>query len=137
MKAIVQYGKDGDMEDIRVRLSALWVFAALNYLWGDVMQLFTLVGSSNAPHMTQEMVLGFSVVVEIPIVMSVLSRMLKPRANRWANMAAGTLLTAVALATTIANPTVGYLFFGSLEMACTALIVWCAWRWPGETAKPA
>ena len=124
------------MEDIRVRLSVLWVFASLNYLWGDVMQLFTLVGSSNAPQMSQGKLVGFSIIVEIPVVMTVLSRILKPSANRWANIIAGSLLTAVVLLTTISNPTFGYLFFGTIEIACTSLIAWYAWRSPREAAKP-
>jgi hypothetical protein len=27
------------------------------------------------------------------------------------------------------------LFFGTIEVACTSLIVWYAWRWPRETAS--
>ena len=61
---------------------------------------------------------------------------LKPRANRWANIVAGTLETAAVILTTIFIPTLYYLFFGTIEVACTSLIVWYAWNWPKETATP-
>ena len=128
------------MEGIRVRLSVLWVFAALNYLWGDVMNLFYLEGLNKGapgtpPPMTQGVLLGFAMLMEIPIAMILMSRMLKPEASRWVNMVAGSILTAAVLLATIGNPTPCYLFFGTIEVACTSLIVWYAWRWPGETAK--
>ena len=129
------------MEDIRVRLSVLWVFATLNYLYADVLHLFYLVGSNqgaqgSAPHMTQGALLGAAILLEIPMAMTVMSRMLKPKANRWANMVAGTLQTAAVILTTIFVPTLYYLFFGTIEVACTSLIVWYAWNWPKETATP-
>jgi hypothetical protein len=40
--------------DIKERLSLLWLFALLNYLYADVVALFAVVGSPNladAPHM--------------------------------------------------------------------------------------
>lgn len=129
------------MEDIRVRLSVLWVFVTLNYLYADVIHLFNLVGSDqgangSGPHMTQGVWLGFAILLEIPMAMTVMSRILKPRANRWANMVAGTIETAAVLLTIPIVPTLYYLFFGTIEVACTSLIVWYAWRWPRETAKP-
>ena len=129
------------MEDIRVRLSVLWVFATLNYLYADVIHLFNLVDSNqgahgSGPHMTQGAWLGWAIILEIPIAMTVLARMLKPRANRWANMVAGAIETAAVLLTLPLVPTLYYLFFGAIEVACTSLIVWYAWSWPRETAKP-
>jgi hypothetical protein len=129
------------MEDVRVRLSVLWVFATLNYLYADVIHLFYFVGSNqgahgSAPHITQGVLLGVAILLEIPMAMTVMSRMLKPRANRWANMVAGTIETTAVLLTTIFLPTLCYLFFGAIEVACTSLIVWYAWSWPRETANP-
>ena len=129
------------MEDIRVRLSVLWVFVTLNYLYADVIHLFNLVGSDqgangSGPHMTQGVWLGFAILLEIPMAMTVMSRILKPRANRWANMVAGTIETAASLLPIIFVPTLYYLFFVAIEVACTSSIVWYAWSWPRETAKP-
>ncbi len=130
------------MDDLRVRLSVLWVFATLNYLYADVFHLFSVVGAQGSAPQTIQGVssgfatLGFAILLEIPIAMTVISRVLKPTANRWANMVAGTIETAAVLVTTIFVPTVYYVFFGTIEVVATSLIVWYAWSWPRETAKP-
>jgi hypothetical protein len=125
------------MEDLRVRLSVLWVFATLNYIYADVFHLFTLVGApGSAPHMTPGVTFGVLILLEIPIAMTVMSRVLKPTANRWANMVAGTIETAAVVLTTIFVPTLYYVFFGTVEVAATSLIVWYAWNWPREATNP-
>ena len=37
------------MHDTKERLSLLWLFALLNYLYADVVALFAIVGSSRRP----------------------------------------------------------------------------------------
>jgi len=80
--------------------------------------------------------------MEIPMALILLSRILKPTANRWANIVAGIIETAAVLLTSFILPILKltatssyYLFFGTVEVACTSLIVWYAWRWPRETAR--
>jgi len=36
------------MHDIKERLSLLWIFALLNYLYADVVALFDIAGSRNS-----------------------------------------------------------------------------------------
>jgi hypothetical protein len=81
-------------------------------------------------------------LMEIPMAMILLSRILKPTANRWANIVAGIIETAAVLLTSFILPAFHltgtssyYMFFGALEVACTSLIVWYASRWPRETAR--
>jgi hypothetical protein len=65
--------------------------------------------------------------------MVVLSQLLKNKANRWVNIIAGTIMTAVQLLTLfVAVPTMYYLFFSIIEIATTAAIVWSAWGWPNR-----
>jgi hypothetical protein len=125
--------KTGKM-DMKVKLSTLWIFATLNYLYCDVMTLTDPV--KRAPvEMTQGFLLGASVLMEIPIAMVLLSRILKYRAGRLANVIAGTIMTAVQLVTLfVGTPTMYYVFFSAVEIACTALIVWYAWKWPKQDA---
>jgi len=35
----------------------------------------------------------------------------------------------------VAVPTLHYIFFSIIEIACTAFIVWYAWRWPNPEAR--
>ena len=136
------------MHDTRERLSLLWIFALLNYLYADVVALFAIVGSRNpaeeAPHLTQWALMGSAVLMEIPIAMIVACRLLPFRVNRLANIIAGAILTLVNGFLTFVPPLVGwgrppalpeYLFFATIETVCTSVIVWQAWTW--SEVKPA
>jgi Family of unknown function (DUF6326) len=133
------------MEDIRVRLSVLWLFATLNYIYADVFFCIDVLGSGKGGpavlHFSPGAWLGIAILMEIPMAMILLSRILKPRVNRWANIVAGIIETAAVLLTSFILPAFHltgtssyYMFFGAIEVACTSMIVWYAWRWPKETA---
>ncbi|HXZ79394.1 MAG TPA: DUF6326 family protein [Terriglobales bacterium] len=133
------------MENIRVRLSMLWLFATLNYIYADVFFCVDVLGSKKGSigviHFSPGAWVGIAVLMEIPMAMILLSRILKPRANRWANIVVGIIETAAVLLTSFILPILKitgtssyYLFFGTIEVACTSLIVWYAWRWSRETA---
>ena len=130
------------MEDIRVRLSVLWLVATLNYIYADVFFCIDVLGSGKGGpgvlHFSQGAWLVIAILMEIPIAMILLSRILKPKANRWANIVAGIIETAAVLLTSFILPvfhlmgtSAYYLFFGAIEVGCTSLVVWYAWRWPG------
>jgi uncharacterized protein DUF6326 len=134
------------MEDIRVRLSVFWLFATLNYIYADVFFCIDVLGSKKGTipviHFSPGAWLTIAILMEIPIAMVLLSRILKPTANRWANLVAGTIETAAVLLAQFILPIFNitgtssyYLFFGALEVVCTSLIVWYAWRWPRKTAS--
>jgi len=81
-------------------------------------------------NMTQDALLAASFLMEIPIAMVLLSRVLKYRPNRWANILAGTFMAVVQVATLFAGtPTLYYVFFSAIEIACLLFIVWTAWKW--------
>ena len=118
------------MQDIRVRLSTLWVFMLLNFIYADVMGLFDPGMSSP---MTQESLLAASFVMEIPIAMVLLSRVLKYRPNRLGNVAAGAFMAVVQVSSLfVGTLTLYYAFFSAIEIPCLLFIVWTAWRWAAE-----
>jgi hypothetical protein len=133
------------MRDIRERLSVLWIFALLNYLYADVIALWAILGSppADTPHLGQLALAGSAILMEIPIAMILASRLLPLRANRLANIIAGSIVTLVNGFLTFIPPLVGwgrppalpeYLFFATIETVCTVAIVWQAWTWPGANA---
>lgn len=62
--------------------------------------------------------------------MVLLSRILKYKINRFTNIITGAVMTAVQLLTLfVAKPTTYYMFFSAIEIACTSIIVWFAWKW--------
>lgn len=116
------------MEDRRVKFSALWTFATLNYVYADVVTLFD---KSIVTNLTQQSLLGAAILVETAIAMVLLSRILKYRANRWANIIVGVINTvAVLVSLLVAKPAPYYIFFAVIEIACTSVIIWYAWTWP-------
>ena len=134
------------MHDIKQRLSLLWLFALLNYLYADVIALWAIVGApkDRVPHLSDLALLGSAVLMEIPIAMIVASRMLPFRANRLANIIAGLIVTVVNGAVTFVVPLAigarppafpAYLFFGTIETVCTVIIIWQAWTWSGAEAE--
>ena len=136
------------MPDIKERLSVLWLFALLNYLYADVLALFAFVGSpATAPHLPQWALLGSAVLMEIPIAMILACRFLPFRANRLANIVAGSLLTLVNGFLTFVLPLTNgdfrdpifpaYAFFATIETVCTLVIIRQAWTWSAvETVSP-
>lgn len=117
--------------DRKVILSALWIFATLNYLYADVFTLFfNPTAQKETFAMPQEAVLVFAILMETAIAMVPLSRILKYRANRWANIAAGVFHTAfVSWSLLGETPRPFYIFFAAIEIACTLFIVWYASKW--------
>lgn len=127
------------MRDIKERLSLLWLFALLNYLYADVVGVWAIVGSGMKFHgLPPWALMSSAVLMEIPIAMIVLCRLLPYRMSRWANIIAGIVLTAVNGFLTYVPPLLGwgrppafpeYLFFATIETVCTLIIIQQAWMW--------
>jgi len=128
--------KTTEIPDMKVRLSALWLFAMLTYTYGDVVTIMDPVKHGSI-QLTEGFLLGGSIFMMIPITMVLLSRILKYRASRRASIIAGTIMT-VALPVTlfVAVPTMYYIFFTAIEIVSTALIVWFAWKWRNPEGSP-
>src|SRR5215469_15774212 len=133
------------MHDTKERLSVLWIFALLNYLYADVIALFAIVGSRTPfEPLSPWALMGSAVLMEIPIAMILACRLLPFRANRIANIIAGAIVTLINGFLTFVPPLVGwgrppafpeYLFFATIETVATSAIIWQAWTWSeGEAA---
>lgn len=128
-----------ETKNTKTLLSTLWVFAVFNYLYADVITLMDsemlkmiLAGQVGSMRMTRELLLGAAVLIETAIAMVLLSRVLEYGLNRWANIIVGAIHTiAVALSVLAGGgtPALYYVFFATIEVACTVFIMWYAWRW--------
>lgn len=80
------------MQDMIVKLSILWVFVMFNMAFADIVGFMNpgvleeIMTGAGQIQVTQGLMLVFSIILEIPIAMILLSRVLKYRANRWANI---------------------------------------------------
>ncbi len=126
---------------VKIKLSALWAAVMFCYLYGDHFRLFQqgelqrmLEGKMWSLPVTQELLLGTSILMAIPGVMVFLSLALKPNLNRRVNIILGVTYTAIMLIT-MPGAWAFYIFLGIVEVVLTLLIVWYAWSWPkqGET----
>jgi hypothetical protein len=136
--------KTAQMQDVKVTLSTLWIFALFNYVYADIHSLIDpttlkelMAGYIGSLHITQGFLLGSAILIETAIAMVLLSRLVEYRANRWANIVIGALHTAAVLLSVFVGgttPALYYIFFATIEVVCTSLIVWYAWRWKPATA---
>lgn len=121
------------MEATKARLSRLWLLVILNMIAIDVLSLFipgvmeemaAFVGDTPIPLF----MLVAGILIEIPLLMTFLSRSLPYGANRWANIIAAvvTIVYVVGGGSTYPH----YIFMGAVEVVCLLLIIWTAWRWP-------
>jgi hypothetical protein len=127
------------MKDMKVALPLLWVFMLLNYLYCDVLSLLdpanlkdVLAGhaAGGSVQITPEFLLASAVLMEIPMVMILLSRVLGHGAARWANVVAAAFMTLVQVGSLgVGTPTSYYLFFSAIEVGTLVLIAALALRW--------
>jgi hypothetical protein len=126
------------MKDERVILPTLWIFVVFNYLYCDVVTLMDsrilkqiMNGTVGGTTMTEGFLFYASLLMEIPIAMVFLSRLLKHKANRFANIIAGIIMTVVQISSLFMGgmPASYYIFFSVIEIACTSLIVMYSIRW--------
>jgi glucan phosphoethanolaminetransferase (alkaline phosphatase superfamily) len=131
--------KPTERKDKRALFSTLWIFLTVNYIFCDVfsnmepgaLKELVTTGGLSGIQLTQGFLLLAAISMEIPMVMIVLSRVLKYKANRWANIIIGILMTVYQISTMNVGtaPTLHYIFFSTIEIACNLLIVWLAWKW--------
>lgn len=132
--------KETAIMDMKVKLSTLWIFVMFNMVFADIVgfmnpgALEQIMTGAVGLEITQELLLVFSILLEIPIAMILLSRILKYRANRWANIVAGVITILFVIGG--GSSYLSYIFFATIEVACMLLIIWYAWRWPNPEDSP-
>lgn len=123
--------------DRKIVLSTIWIFYLFNILYADVLNILGEIPESSASGtelietlLSPEMLLGAAIFLETAMIMIILSRFLKYRINRWANIVLGALHTlAVTASLFVGIPTIFYLFFAAVEISTSLFIVWYAWTW--------
>ncbi|MBT8250512.1 MAG: hypothetical protein KJN81_09640 [Acidimicrobiia bacterium] len=121
------------MDDVRAKLSTLWIVVMFNMIFADVLTLYIpehlqdFVAGATPFEITESLMLAMAFIIEIPIAMILLSRFMKYRANRITNLVASaiTLVFVVAGGSMILH----YLFFAAVEIVCLAMIAWYSWNW--------
>jgi len=120
------------MEDVRIRLSLLWVALMLTYLLGDVLRIFSgdfKAGEIGGIQVTQRVWLGIAILMVLPIVMVFLSLILNYPMNRWANIIVAIVFFGFNLIGLPTYPSAYDRFLIIVGLVFNALTVWYAWKW--------
>jgi hypothetical protein len=129
------------MNGIGTRLSILWAVVMFNMVCADILffmkpgalqGLWAGQGVLGGGQVTGGLLLVFAIFLEIPIAMILVSSILTPRANRWAN----TVAAAITAAFVVGGGSLDLqaVFFEAVQVACMALIVWSMWSRRGSAA---
>ena len=124
------------MEDIKIKLSALWAALMLSYQQGDVMRLysgdFMPGGTLDGFQVTQMMWLGMNIMMSIPIVMVYLSLTLNYNANRRTNLIFAVFFFGLNLIGLPTYPSLYDQFLIIVGLGFNVLTAWNAWKWSEE-----
>ncbi len=103
-----------------------------NMAFADILTFMLEYSTGHMPEFqaTQGFMLIAAILVEIPIVMIFLSRVLHYKANRWANIISGVVMIAFVVGG--GSTYLHYMFFAAIEILFILLIIWYAWNWPEQ-----
>jgi len=127
----------------KTRLAVLWLFMAIGM--SSYMFLFfmepgaiegIIKGEIEGMQIGEGLKLYFGIFWDIPLIMAVLSLILKGSASRWPNFVLGILIAILCIIGFIESVTGGksiaILVNYFLGFAVGALIAWYAWKWPKQ-----
>ena len=120
------------MDEIKIRLSALWVVVMLTYLLGDVLRMYSgdfKAGEIAGKPITQGMMLGIAIIMAIPIVMVFLSITLDYPVNRWVNIIVAILCFGFNLIGLPSYPSAYDKLLIALSLIWNLLTIGYAWTW--------
>jgi len=112
-------------------LSTLWVFILFNMILRDLHEFPTdgYIEELMALKLSEEAMLVFAFIVEIPILMVVLSRILNNRANKWVNIVA-VIVSGIGILYTVPGGHLDELLFAIVNLAAFSVIIRTVWKLP-------
>ena len=121
-----------EMEEVKIKLSAVWVALMLTYLLGDVLRIYAgdfKAGEIAGKQISKELYLGIAIIMVIPVVMVLLSLTLNDPVDRWVNIIVAILFFVFNLIGLPIYPSAYDKFLIIVGLVLNALTVWYAWKW--------
>lgn len=126
------------MEDWKIKISVLWLFASISFLAHQILVLMEpgiiaqlIAGEAEGQKIGPELILFFAILMLVPMVMAFLSLTLKDSMNRWVNIIVGVVFTVLWFVSVFDAAQSAY-WGGALmtlsAVVASALIVWYAWK---------
>ena len=112
-------------------LSTLWIFVLLNIIFRDLHEFLNQghIEEMMNLNISEETMLFYGILLEIPIMMTVLSRILNNILNKWINVTVASLLMIGTLST-LASADLDDIFFTLINTIAFLAIVYTAWKLP-------
>jgi len=116
--------------DIKSKLSTLWIMVMFNMILADVLSAFVAFEDKSVLGLPDDIKIFMAVaavIINIPIFMIYLSKVLRHKLNRVSNIVAGviTILFVVGGASSLPH----YLVIGTIEVLILCVIIFKSWTW--------
>jgi hypothetical protein len=139
-RSIGMFEWNGDRKQL---LSVLWIFLTVNYIYCDIFSLHHaqtlqafLTGKVGGMVLTEEFLLSFAFIMQIPMLMILLSRFLVFKLNKYVNIAAALITGSIQSYTLYMGGTLHYVFFSIFEISTAVIILYFASTWKQCDAQP-
>lgn len=130
--------KDSKIET-KIVIAVLWIAMMILYIYNDIFHLFKpdaiqnmMDGQMGPFAVTQLGLLSATVLMAIPVIMSIGTLVCSAKVSRVANIIFGSLYTIVNIVN-LQGEWAFYIFSGVIQIAITLYIVWISVKWPKTT----
>lgn len=130
--------KDSKIET-KIVIAVLWIAMMILYIYNDIFHLFKpdaiqnmMDGQMGPFAVTQIGLLSATVLMAIPVVMSIGVLVCSAKVSRVANIIFGSLYTIVNIVN-LQGEWAFYIFSGVIQIAITLYIIWISIKWPKTT----
>lgn len=128
--------------NVRMKISALWTAMLFVFAYIDIFSLYRPdfradieAGAIGGFTVNQSFLLGITTYVLVPSLMVFATLVLRPRVNRIANLALGSIYALTIIAGAIGEWNY-YIMGSAIEVALLAAIAYYAWTWPKRGVEP-
>lgn len=130
--------KDSKIET-KIVIAVLWIAMMILYIYNDIFHLFKpdaiqnmMDGQMGPFAVTQLGLLSATVLMVIPVIMSIGALVCSAKVSRVANILFGSLYTIVNIVN-LQGEWAFYIFSGVIQIAITLYIIWISIKWPKTT----
>lgn len=123
------------LDEVRIKLSAIWVSLMLTYFLGDVLRIFSGdfdAGEMGGMQASQGLYLGVAVILLLPILMVTMTLTLRYPVNRWANIIIALFLFVFNIVGLPTYSSAYDQFLIIVGLGFNVVTVWYAWQWRNQ-----
>lgn len=116
--------------DKKILLSTLWIVVMLNMIFADIFSIMVVLVHAESPEIpgdVKTMMAIAALITNIPIMMILLSRILRQKVNRLVNIIAAILTIVYVVG--MGDNAPHYIIAATIEVVLLLIVITLAWRW--------